>query len=1608
MVEIPPSLLERLKARQTILVAGVRASELAGAPGWDELGKRLVDWLDDDTRKGEVAGVLAAGRRGAAFAYLGERVPREALVEVLKDAYPVASSAPEAVAAAARIPWRGVITTGFDGLWRQAPDSELRLTAETAAALDAPAGRFLLELCGSTDAPEGLALGAAAQRERVLSRAAAASVRALAGRRSFVLVGFEPGDPDLALLAQLLAGASGTPHFLFARATGLEAELLGAELGLTVVPCGQGREGTEAALRALAGAWESVAGEARPADDDVAAWLEIWRREPGDDEPRAALARAEGTLREARRWDELVELLLGRVELEERAAQVATLREVARLYDVELAAPDRGFAALEAALRLEPASVELRADVERAAAKAGKTETWGELAAAYGELASDASDGAAAASLRLAQARVHAEELNELPSAIAAYEAALAADGENVAASRALVDLLAREERFPALALALERAAALETDAGRAAELRLQLADLQASRLNDAPGARASYERVLADDAKTPNPAAAREALDSLEKLARRDERWADLAGVLEDKARRAGDATTAARLRRERADVLAQKLGDADSSIRELEAVLAADPDNRAALRAVEKLYEKQGRDEDYLRTIERLADLAESDAERLLLLRRLAAEWEERKDAPGGPGVALERAADALEQILQLSPDDPDAFRALARVYEQARRHLALAEAVERRRKVTADRAESRALAATLGRLYAEELNDPARAASAYADAEAAGDESDATLGALARLHEAAGRWGEAAAALEKLARTSAVTATRTDALVRAAALALAHGDDRATAEARYVRALEIDPENLAALGALGGLYRRQGDLLRAAKHMREAEARTVNRIDKARLLFELGALYQDELHDAAQATELLGRVLEVDPEHVPAAERLVTLLERAERWALLEPVLEMLARKADRAGERAPAAALLHAQLGEAARHVGNLDKAVRAYETAHELAPRSFAITRGFGALREQRKEWSQAAALYAVAAEQADDLVPAERVDLFARLGRANAETGTLAAALGWYEKALALEPKHQAATEAVAKLHAAGGDFAALVADKRALLALATDDEARARLAEEIGDLYAEKISDDDAAITAYQEVLAIAPGRRQTLHKALELYTKGKRWAEVAETLGKLAEVETATAVRAKYFYAAGVIRRDELDDPAGAVSLFNRALDDAPDLTKAFDALERILSEVGAWKELARNYRRMIKRLPAEGLSDLRLRLWSGLGEVSLTQLEDLEMAATALEVAATMDADNVQRREQLADVYVVAGPSHAEKAIAEHQWLIAKNPDRLASYQALAKLYGDAHAYDKVWCVASTLVFLRKAEPELQAFHDTHRPRELRAAKRPFNDDVWLKVVHADEDRYIDAIFILLGQFIASAAAQQHQTVGLRRKDRVDVGGDQRVPTRALRYVAQTLDLPTPDLFFRETEPQSLVLVNLQEKGVLTPALVIGKGIEQRASEVELVFEMAKRMAFLRPERFVRAAVPSVPALDIALRAALALGGSPLLGGAVGDVERLAGDLRRVVSKPVVDQLAVVGKHFMAAKGAAVDVAVDVQSWMGAVDLTSARVGFSLTGDLAAAARVISTEPTAFSPVAPRQRLKDLLAFSVSEEYFAVRKFLGLEVM
>jgi golgin subfamily B member 1 len=487
--------------------------------------------------------------------------------------------------------------------------------------------------------------------------------------------------------------------------------------------------------------------------------------------------------------------------------------------------------------------------------------------------------------------------------------------------------------------------------------------------------------------------------------------------------------------------------------------------------------------------------------------------------------------------------------------------------------------------------------------------------------------------------------------------------------------------------------------------------------------------------------------------------------------------------------------------------------------------------------------------------------------------------------------------------------------------------------------------------------------------------------------------------------TLAKLAELEPAAPVRAKYNYASAVIHRDELGGPETAIELLNRALDDDPEMTKAFEALERLYTEAQDWKGLARAYRRQIKRLPQDGLTEQRARLWNSLGVVSLRYLADREAAILALEVASSLDRENVPRHELLADLYMEVGPAAIEKAIAEQQFLVSRRPDRLESYQALAAMFQQMQAYDKLWCVAGVLSYLGKADHYLRSFWERHRLPDVPVAMGKLGQELWQKVAHPSEDPFIGALFSLLGPALALTTAQKHQTIGVRRSERIELDRDDWFPGVALRYVSTALELSLPDVFVRDKDPQTVSIYNLRDRSGLTPALVIGQAFQQWSTPWEVVFDLAKRMAFMRWERFPRFALATPAALDVAVRAGLALGGVAVSPGPHdGEVERTRTKLAELVPPALSTQLQLVAKRFFDERGEM----IDIPAWIAAADLSAARAAFVLSSDLPAAVHVLTAEPAGLTPVPLTDRIKDLLAYSVSEEYFTVRHTLGLQVV
>jgi hypothetical protein len=72
-----------------------------------------------------------------------------------------------------------------------------------------------------------------------------------------------------------------------------------------------------------------------------------------------------------------------------------------------------------------------------------------------------------------------------------------------------------------------------------------------------------------------------------------------------------------------------------------------------------------------------------------------------------------------------------------------------------------------------------------------------------------------------------------------------------------------------------------------------------------------------------------------------------------------------------------------------------------------------------------------------------------------------------------------------------------------------------------------------------------------------------------------------------------------------------------------------------------------------------------------------------------------------------------------------------------------------------------------------------------------------------------------------------------------------------------------------------------------------------------------------------------------------------------------------------------------------------------------ALDLKRWVRGVDLTADRVGFLLSHDLETATQIIKASDQSTSSVATDDRLKELVLFSVSSQYFRLRQQLGIAV-
>ena len=292
-------------------------------------------------------------------------------------------------------------------------------------------------------------------------------------------------------------------------------------------------------------------------------------------------------------------------------------------------------------------------------------------------------DRPAAARLLVRAAEIRGDR-GEQDRAIQLLERALELYPDHEPAAARLRDLRLGRNEVDALVTSMTQAAAAAAQRERSVQLWISAAELYADRKNDLPAALAALQRA---SAILPSHVG---ALLKLGEYFARDRQWQQAAERLKLAAQQASGNDVKIEAHGRLAAVLDEHLGEHDRALASVEAVLAVDPNHRAALDRLLALMVRKGDHEKAADAAARLVKVSPGPGERTDALVKLG-RLETKRGRLGAAGQAYEEAValaglegPAASELLELvrdkhrKPDSPTFSHyagALSRYLEQAR---------------------------------------------------------------------------------------------------------------------------------------------------------------------------------------------------------------------------------------------------------------------------------------------------------------------------------------------------------------------------------------------------------------------------------------------------------------------------------------------------------------------------------------------------------------------------------------------------------------------------------------------------------------------------------------------------------------------------------------------------------------------------------------------------------------------------------------------------------------------------------------------------------------------------------------------------------------------
>ncbi len=340
----------------------------------------------------------------------------------------------------------------------------------------------------------------------------------------------------------------------------------------------------------------------------------------------------------------------------------------------------------------------------------------------------------------------------------------------------------------------------------------------------------------------------------------------------------------------------------------------------------------------------------------------------------------------------------------------------------------------------------------------------------------------------------------------------------------------------------------------------------------------------------------------------------------------------------------------------------------------------------------------------------------------------------------------------------------------------------------------------------------------------------------------------------------------------------------------------------------------------------------------------------------------------------------------------------PKYRDKAVEMHRTILQRDPMRVNSYRALWKIAFEAEEFDKAFCYAGVVHLLGRSDTPAAAFYQENLKDVKNEAINTLDRQLWGSLLLHESARHnVGQVLTILFHHVHGLMDSDLKKEGLKKKDRLDLGEHVSFAT-TMTYILKTMGLPEPEIFMKQGFGPGIEVLSMQPASIK-----IGADAFENYPKRELMFLATRAAVLARPDFLMTQMLPENTVRDLLDASALIFDNRFKTTRNPKELKDLQKRLEKGTPKKVREPLAQFVSEYARLAGE-----LDIAQWKEALMLSANRAALLMCNDISMAVETLRKHPGGLSEEQVEQCVTDLIQFSISDQYFHLRNYLGFTII